>query len=229
MMFGFLKGNRHASDLNVLMQESDTVLNEFTPNEYRVIRVDEEAAGRTPSGEQVYLPLLNEDTGIQQFRKVFWDKGYYADRYVGGYNPSIVCLCKIMKVEKAKTTYDGWSLPHLVVENVATHQQFDFAKIVQGKFSIIRNARTGAGDHFERPIMPYLLKLNHFKGFSHQPTYIGVQLEKVSNAEVVAHLEHIAKVKQREREQQAQKDLHEKRSSAITGTMLEELYRKLDG
>ena len=223
--------------INLLMHEANIELDNFFVGEYFVLRTDEEGAGRY-SRSNVYAPISYIDAGLYSFREVFWNKGYYADRSIGKVKRDIVCLCKVIDIKKAEYFNGMWDLPHLIIENVATHQTFDFAKITHGRYSITTNSISHAGVSYDAPIMPYLLTTHNTIGkhffskvkttIEHYPTFVGVGLEKVTNSEIVVHLEHIAKIKQREIKQQQELELQRQQEESITQNTLQELYRKLD-
>lgn len=141
------------------------------------------------------------------------------------YHPDIICLCKVLTIKKAVPQGRSWSRPQFIVENVATHQQFDFATIEQD----------GDGN----PIMPYLLTVyttstppSFLKGIlpcsttvhiRHSATYVGAELEKCTNDEAAAHLKHIAMVIERERRAKEQAQ----RKTTVDAKTLDDLYRQL--
>ncbi|MBQ2953019.1 MAG: hypothetical protein IJE07_05625 [Clostridia bacterium] len=220
-------------DLDNLMVEANRTLERFCVGQYWVLRAD----GEHDVMHESEAYRAGDGWGIGEFRAVFWDKGYYADGNVGMFREPITCLCKVLDVAKAVKNSNGWRFPRLIIENVATHQQFDFCRLTKGDYLFTIPNSMHDYDRYETCIMPYLLTVlwkrtvtkgrfgmrreEFSRSYVGQSTYVGTRLSPCDNDEAAAHLRHIAKVLERERAAQANKP------APVETATLEELYKQL--
>lgn len=233
---------------NFLFSEANKILNSFQVGSYMVLSTDEESIYMTPYHSKVYSP--ENDIFREQFFNTFWKDCHYADYdYVRRYTNRHyykVCLCKVIEVKKAIQTNKGWNPPRLIVENVASHESFDFAVTMQGCVQI--NISKGAYNKYEkkrRTIMPYLLTVKQSShGYTSKlsiwiakkltnkkvdididpyPYYMSVRLWPCDNREAEAHLKHIIEAKERE----APKSSTQRMAEDISFEALNTLYNKI--
>ena len=207
-----------------LLQAANAKLSTYRVGQYLLLAVDAEHAGNRPGNTgsfKYFLPSSSYDKSISSFRDIFWSKGYYCDRSVGMYRPDIICLCKVLSIKMA----EGLSRPQFIVENVATHQKFDFATIEQDKDGhpimpyLLTVYTTSTPPPFLKGILPYTTTVQ----IQDSATYVGANLSKCTNDEAAAHLKHIAMVIERERKEKEQAQ----RKTTVDTKTLDDLYRQL--